>query len=87
MAVAPGVVLGLLLVLALSHLFYAFWPYRHRGYLAVLLLTAAGVLLGQGWDVAGLPGLRLGEANVVPAILFAAGLQPLARPLRLPWRP
>jgi hypothetical protein len=86
MSIPPGVVVGLLAVLALSHLLYAFWPYRRRSYPAVLLLTAIGVLLGQGWDAVGLPALRLGEANVVPAVLFAVGLQPLVRPLRLPWR-
>ena len=48
MPLPPGVVIGLLLVLALSQLFYAFWPYARRSYLPALLMTAAGVLLGQG---------------------------------------
>jgi hypothetical protein len=74
----PGVVIGLLLVLALSQLFYAFWPYARRSYLQALLLTVVGVLLGQGWDALGLPALRLGEANLVPAVIFATALQPLA---------
>ena len=78
MAVPPGVVIGLLLVLALSQLLYAFWPYARRSYLPTLLLTAAGVVLGQGWDALGLPALRLGQANLLPAALFALALQPLA---------
>jgi hypothetical protein len=76
--IPPGLLIGLLLVLALSQLFYAFWPYARRSYLIALLLTALGVLIGQGWDALGLPALRLGQANLVPAILFAAALQPLA---------
>ena len=83
--IPPGVVVGLLLVLVLSQLFYAFWPYARRSYLPALLLTSAGVLLGQGWDALGLPALRLGEANLVPAVLFAVALQPLAD--RLPSLP
>jgi len=74
----PGVVIGVLLVLVLSQLFYAFWPYARRSYLPALLLTGAGVLLGQGWDALGLPALRLGQANLLPAALFAMALQPLA---------
>jgi hypothetical protein len=75
----------MLLVLVLSQLFYAFWPYARRSYVPALLLTAVGVLLGQGWDALGLPALRLGQANLVPAVLFAAALQPLAD--RLPSMP
>ena len=45
----------------------------------MLLLTALGVGLGELWDVLGLPSLRLGQANLLPAILFAFLLQPLAR--------
>jgi hypothetical protein len=89
MAIPPGVVIALLLVLALSQLFYAFWPYARRSYLASLLLTAAGVLMGQGWDALGLPALRLGQANLLPAALFAVALQPLADRLpsvRRVWR-
>jgi ABC-type phosphate transport system auxiliary subunit len=82
----PGILVGLLLILVLSGLFAAFWPSRHSRYPAVLLLTAAGVLAGQAWDALGLPALRLGEANVLPAVAFAAALQPLAErvSLRLP---
>jgi hypothetical protein len=79
------VVIGVLLVLVLSQLFYAFWPYARRSYLPALLLTAVGVLLGQGWDALGLPALRLGQANLVPAVPFAMALQPLAD--RLPSLP
>lgn len=74
----PGAIVGLLVVLVLSQLLYAFWPYTRRAYLPVLALTALGVLLGQGWDALGLPSVRLGEANLLPAIAFAVALQPLA---------
>ena len=77
-SIPPGIVVGLLLVLALSQLLYAFWPYSRRSYVPALLLTAIGVLLGQGWDALGLPALRLGQANLLPAALFAIALQPLA---------
>jgi hypothetical protein len=81
----PGLILSLLMVLILSQLFYAFIPYRRRAYLPILLLTLLGVAAGQAWDVIGLPSARLGQANVVPAVLFALMLQPLARylPIRL----
>lgn len=69
------------MVLVLSQLLYALWPYRRRRYLPTLLLTAAGVLAGQVWDWAGLPGLRLGSANLLPAVAFAVALQPLAERL------
>jgi hypothetical protein len=72
------------MILIISQLLYAFFPYRRRAYLPVLLLTALGVALGQLWDVLGLPGWRLGGVNLVPALLFVLALQPLAR--RLPIR-
>lgn len=71
-------VVASVVVLILSQLFYAFWPHRERSYLAVLLLTAAGVLLGQGWQYVGLPAIGVGEANLLPAALFALLLQPPA---------
>ena len=82
----PGLVIGVLLVLVLSQVLYALWPYRRRSYLPALLVTALGVLLGQAWDVVGLPALRLGEANMLPAVFFAIALQPLADrlPIRFP---
>jgi hypothetical protein len=80
----PGLLVGLLLVLILSATLYALWPYRRRSYPPALLLTTLGVVLGQAWDVFGLPGVRLGEANVLPAVVFAIALQPLAD--RLPIR-
>lgn len=64
--------------LILSQLLYAFWPHSERSYFAVLVLTAVGVLLGQGWQYVGLPGFGLGEANLFPAALFAILLQPPA---------
>ena len=82
----PGLLVGLLLIFVLSQVLYALWPYRRRAYLPALLFTALGVLLGQAWDVFGLPALRLGEANLLPAVFFAIALQPLADrvPIRFP---
>jgi len=74
-----------LLVLIVSQLLYAFAPYRRRDYVLVLILTAIGFGLGQLWDYVGLPALRLGEANVIPALVFALLLQPLADRLPRPW--
>ena len=70
---------SVLAILIFSQLFYAFLPYRRRAYLPVLAMTVLGFALGQLWDYLGLPSLRLGQANVLPAILFALLLQPLAR--------
>ena len=75
----PGLIVGVLAVLILSQLFFAFLPYRRRAYLPILLMTAVGFGLGQLWDLLGLPSTRLGQANVLPATVFALLLQPLAR--------
>ena len=83
-ALPPALILDLLMILIVSQLLYAFFPYRRRAYLPVLLLTALGVALGQLWDVLGLPAYRIGGANLLPALLFVLALQPLAR--RLPIR-
>jgi uncharacterized membrane protein YqgA involved in biofilm formation len=82
----PGLLVAVLLVLILSQLLYSLWPYRRRSYFPALLLTGLGVLLGQAWDLLGLPAFRLGEANLLPAVLFAIALQPLADrlPIRFP---
>ena len=77
--IPPGLIVAALAVLIVSQLFFAFLPYRKRAYLPVLLMTAIGFGLGQLWDYIGLPSLRMGQANVVPAVLFALLLQPLAR--------
>ena len=77
--IPPGLVVSVLAVLIFSQLFYAFLPYRRRAYLPILAMTALGFALGQLWDYLGLPSLRLGQANMLPAILFALLLQPLAR--------
>jgi hypothetical protein len=77
--IPPGLIVAVLLVLIVSQLCFAFLPYRRRAYLPVLLVTSLGFLLGQAWDFLGLPSLRLGQANVLPAIGFALLLQPLAR--------
>lgn len=77
--IPPGLIVAVLLVLIVSQLCYAFLPYRRRAYLPILLMTALGFGLGQAWDYLGLPSLRLGQANVVPAVIFALLLQPLAR--------
>ena len=80
----PALIVDVLLVLVVSQLLYAFFPYRKRAYLPILLLTALGVALGQLWDYAGLPAYRFGSANLIPALLFVLLLQPLAQ--RLPIR-
>ena len=77
--IPPGLVLAVLSVLILSQLFYAVLPYRRRAYVPALFLTAIGFGLGQLWDYAGLPSLRLGQANMLPAIAIALVLQTLAR--------
>jgi hypothetical protein len=77
--IPPGLIVAGLAVLILSQLFFAFLPYRRRSYLPVLLMTAIGFGLGALWDFIGLPSLRLGQANLLPAVLFALLLQPLAR--------
>ncbi len=87
----PGLIVGILLVLIVSQLFFAFLPYRRRAYLPVLALTAIGFVLGQAWDFLGLPAVRLGQADLLPAVVFALLLQPLARfvprPTRVPKEP
>ncbi len=77
--IPPGVVLGVLFVLILSAAFYAALPYRRRAYVPILVVTAVGFALGQLWDYVGLPSLRVGQANLLPAAGFALLLQPLAR--------
>ena len=77
--IPPGLIVAVLLVLIVSQLCFAFFPYRRRAYLPILLLTAVGFGLGQLWDFLGLPSLRLGQANLLPALIFALLLQPLTR--------
>ena len=77
--IPPGVIVAGLAVLIVSQLFFAFLPYKRRSYLPILLMTAIGFALGSLWDFLGLPSIRLGQANMLPAIVFAALLQPLAR--------
>ncbi len=77
--IPPGLVVAVLLVLIVSQLCFAFLPYRRRAYVPILLMTAAGFGLGQLWDFLGLPSARLGQADVLPALIFALLLQPLAR--------
>jgi hypothetical protein len=77
--IAPGLVVAVLAALIFSLVFYALLPYRRRAYVPILVMTAAGFGLGQLWDFLGLPALRLGQANMIPAIAFALLLQPLAR--------
>ncbi len=77
--IPPGVIVAVLAVLIVSQFLFAFLPYRRRAYLPILLMTAIGFGLGQLWDYIGLPSLRLGQANMLPAVLFALLLQPLAR--------
>ncbi len=84
--IPPGIVVAAILVLITSQVFYAVLRYRRRAYVPILITTAAGFVLGQLWDYLGLPSLRLGEANVLPAIAFALLLQPLARFIPRPRR-
>jgi hypothetical protein len=77
--VPPGLIVAALAVLILSQLCFAFLPYRRRAYVPILLMTAIGFGLGQLWDFIGLASLRLGQANILPAVAFALLLQPLAR--------
>ena len=77
--VPPGLVVAVLGALIVSQLFYAFLRYRRRAYVPILVMTALGFGLGQFWDYLGLPSARLGQANILPAIVFALLLQPLAR--------
>jgi hypothetical protein len=77
--IPPGLIVAALAVLILSQLCFALLPYRRRAYLPIFLVTAIGFGLGQLWDFLGLPALRLGQANMVPAVAFALLLQPLAR--------
>ncbi|GAC1513581.1 MAG: hypothetical protein NVS1B3_18140 [Candidatus Dormibacteraceae bacterium] len=77
--IPPGLIVATLVVLILSQLFFAFLPYRRRAYLPILLMTAIGFGLGQLWDYTGMASLRWGQANILPAALFAVLLQPIAR--------
>ena len=77
--IPPGVVVAVLLVLITSQVFYVALRYRRRAYLPVLITTAVGFGLGQLWAYLGLPSLNLGQANVLPALIFALLLQPLVR--------
>ncbi|HSP10040.1 MAG TPA: hypothetical protein VLU92_10645 [Candidatus Dormibacteraeota bacterium] len=84
--IPPGLLVLVLAVLITSQLIYAFMPFRRRSYVPILLMTALGFGLGQLWDYLGLPALRLGQANLVPAVIFALFLQPLGRFVPRPGR-
>lgn len=71
----PGYLLVVLLILVISQLCYVLLPYRRRRYLLVLLLAAVGMLLGEAWSALGLPGLTLGDANLIPGLPLAVVLQ------------
>jgi len=77
-------VVSLLLALIAAQCFHTFWPAGSRRYPAVLTASLAGVMAGQVWAWLGLPGVALGPSNLLPALIFAALLQPLARYIRLP---
>ncbi len=77
--IPPALVLLALFTVVAAAVFYAALPYRRRAFVPILVMAALGFALGQGWDYVGLPSLRLGAANVLPGLLFALGLQPLAR--------
>ena len=82
----PTLVLAPLLALITSQVFFAFLPYSRRNYPAILLLTAIGFALGQLWQYLQLPSVHIGEGNVLPGLLFAAALQPLASRLPIHFR-
>jgi hypothetical protein len=84
--IPPGLVLLALFTVVAASVFYAALPYRHRAFLPILVMTAIGFALGQGWDYIGLPALRFGQADVLPGVLFALALQPLARFVPRPTR-
>src|SRR5436309_1027299 len=77
--IPPGLVLLAVFTIVAASVFYAALPYRQRAFMPILVMTALGFGLGQGWDYVGLPALRLGQANILPGVLFALGLQLLAR--------
>ena len=77
--IPPGLILLVLFTVVAALVFYAALPYRRRAFIPILVMTALGFALGQGWDYVGLPSLRFGQANVLPGLLFAMALQPLAR--------
>ena len=78
-AFPPGAIVAVLLVLITSQVFFALLPYRRRGYIPVLVTTALGFGLGQLWEFLDLPAVRLGQADLLPSLLFALALQPLSR--------
>ena len=82
----PALLLAPLLALITSQVFYALLPYSKRNYLAILLLTGIGFALGQGWQYLQLPAVHIGEGNILPGLLFAALLQPLAPRLPIHFR-
>ena len=58
-------------------------PGRERGFLTKITRQPD---IGQLWDFLGLPSWRFGEADFLPAVLFALLLQPLARFVPTPGR-
>lgn len=85
---SPAWILAPAFALLYALLSYAFWPHRRRNLVAILLLCLLGQLVGQGWQYVGLPSVHVGEGNLLPAVLFAAALQPLASrlPIHFPKR-
>jgi len=81
--IPPGLLLAVPFTLLLAQLLHTLWHTGRCRYRAVLLLTVAGVALGQAWDVLGLPAVRLGQLDLLPAILFATAFQAFARRLSL----
>jgi hypothetical protein len=79
--IPPGLVLGLVVTLLLAQLFHSLLHHGRRTYLAVLILTSAGMVAGQLWDVLGLPVVRVGQLNLLPALVFATAFQALAKRL------
>jgi hypothetical protein len=81
--IPPGLLLAVPLSLLLAQLLHTFWHSGRYRYRIVLALTIVGVALGQAWDGLGLPAVRMGQLDLLPAIVFAIAMQSLARRLSL----
>lgn len=78
MILPPGLVVAVVCILITSQLLYLL-PLRPQArYPAIVFLTGWAFAIGQVWGVLGLPAVGLGEANLVPALLVAVALRPLA---------
>jgi len=77
-AIPPGIVVAALCILITSQLLYVVPLQPRPRYPALVFLTGWAFAIGQVWGVLGLPAVSLGEANLVPSLLLALALRPLA---------